>query len=181
MLTIGRRKSRGELVKVELGEGLDHFMQAATHAAEGVGASVGPRIYAARTAVSPTAERVRDTASHGLELTMAAIAPVAAAAVEGARQAGETARKATSKNMRTRDPKVLKPKRKPTSSRGRRRWSMIIGVLAAGTAIGTIVVRRRRATQWEEYDPGQALDSMRAAGSAAHEAASGQPSFPPPG
>src|SRR5215813_3579901 len=39
----GRAKTRGELVRAEFGESLEHLRMAAHHAAGGVGASVGPR------------------------------------------------------------------------------------------------------------------------------------------
>lgn len=191
MLRISRRARRRELVRAELGEGLDHFMQAATHAAGGVGATVGPRLHAAREAVAPTADRMRDSASQGVTWTMATLAPIAVAAADGARQAGRATRKAKAQNMKTAKRTGLKAmaaskatgrtkamKAKSMGSRltatgrkssDRRRWPVVVGVLAVGAAIGTIAVRRRRAAQWEEYDPGQALDSMRAATNATHE------------
>jgi len=186
VLRISRRARRRDLVRAELGESLDHFMQAATHAAGGVGATVGPRIHAARDAVAPTADRVRGSASQGVTATMATLAPLAVAAADGARQARRATRKAKTKNMKNmKNLKVAKRtampamKAKLTPSKrakhSRRRWPMIVGVLAAGAAIGTIAVRRRQAAQWEEYDPGQALDTMRAAGSATHESVTPKP------
>ncbi|MFV2107550.1 hypothetical protein [Micromonospora sp. LOL_015] len=182
-MRISRRAKRRDLVRAELGESLDHFMQAATHAAGGVGATVGPRIHAARDAVAPTADRVRGSASQGMTATMATLAPLAVAAADGARQARRATRKAKTKNMknmkaakRTAMP-AMKAKLTPSkrAKHSRRRWPMIVGVLAAGAAIGTIAVRRRQAAQWEEYDPGQALDTMRAAGSATHESVTPKP------
>ncbi|MFY1696805.1 hypothetical protein [Solwaraspora sp. WMMA2101] len=198
MLRISRRARRRDLVRAELGESLDHFMQAATHAAGGVGATVGPRIHAARTAVGPTADRMRDSASQGMTRTMATLAPLAVAAADGARQAGRATRKAKATNMlaarksgmramaaakstgRTKAVKAKAMKTRAKNSRftpgggkdaGRRRWPMIVGLLAAAGALGTMAVRRRRAAQWEEYDPGQALDSMRAASNATNASA----------
>ncbi|MFY1635152.1 hypothetical protein ACN27F_18075 [Solwaraspora sp. WMMB335] len=153
-------------------------MQAATHAAGGVGASVGPRVHAARDAVAPTAARVRTSAADGMSRTMATLAPLAVAAADGARQAGRATRSAKGRTMKAAKParmKAMKAKAKkttftPSGGKGSgRRWPLVVGVLAAGAAIGTLVVRRRRAAQWEEYDPGQALDSMRAAATATHE------------
>ncbi|MDG4762814.1 hypothetical protein O7632_01585 [Solwaraspora sp. WMMD406] len=180
MLRISRRKTRRALVRAELGEGLDHFRRAATHAAGGVGASVGPRVLAARDAVTPTADRVRDSAAQSVAATMAALAPLAVAAADGARQASQATRKVKAKNMKatkltgmkamaakTKASRLKPGKSTSMKSRlmpssggsGRRRWPIVVGVLAAGAAIGTMVVRRRRATQWEEYDPGQAMES----------------------
>ena len=60
MFGIGRRKTQGQLAKVELNQGLGHLRQAATYAAKGAGATVAPRVQAARGAVAPTAVIVRD-------------------------------------------------------------------------------------------------------------------------
>lgn len=156
MFGLGRRKTHSQLVKAELGESLDHFMRAATHAAGGVGTTVGPRMQTAREYVGPTATRVKDTATSGWQSTMTAFAPLAAAAADGARQAGSTARKARSKKMRV--------TRKKESLMARRRWSMLTGLLAAGAvlgAAGAMAVRRRRQQDWDSYDPDHSLDAVR--------------------
>lgn len=156
MFGFGSRKTRGMLVKAELGESLGHFLQAATLAAGGVGATVGPRVYAAREAVSPTAAKVRNSAANGWASTMTAFAPLAVAAVDGARQAGTVAGKARSHNM--------KSMRKKHSRRSGRRWPRLAGLLAAGAAMGAagaITMRRRQQQQWDEYDPARALDAVR--------------------
>ena len=67
MFGIGRRKTQGQLARAELNQGIGHLRQAATHAAKGAGATVGPRVQAARGAVGPTAIVVRDRAPHRLE------------------------------------------------------------------------------------------------------------------
>jgi hypothetical protein len=149
----GRRKSHRQLAKAELGESLDHLRQAATHAASGLGATVGPRLTAAREQVAPQAERIRATAAHGWAGTVAALAPLAVAAMDGARQAGSVARKA-------KDGKAMRKKR----SSGRRRWSTLAGLLAAGTAVGlagALVARRRRQhdDDWMEYEPVTPLEA----------------------
>jgi hypothetical protein len=149
----GRRKAHRDLVKAELGESFDHLVQAATHAAGGVGAAVGPRVRSARQQVGPTATRVRDTASHGWGSTMAAFAPLAVAATDGARQAGTAAKRAKAKGLR--------PTRKKESFMARKRWPMVAGVLAAGAVAGTVIAaRRRRAQEWDSYDPAGTLSAM---------------------
>ncbi|SDY16516.1 hypothetical protein SAMN05444365_101896 [Micromonospora pattaloongensis] len=161
MFAIGRRRTHRELLKGELGESLDHFMQAATHAANGVGATVGPRVNAAREFVGPTADRVRNTASHGWESAVTVLAPLAVAAAEGARQAGGAARKAKPKK-----PRMMKKK---GSQMSRKRWPMLAGLVAAGAAVGAagVMMRRRRSSQqWEEYDPTQGLDPVHAGSTA---------------
>ncbi|TWJ25065.1 hypothetical protein JD76_05225 [Micromonospora endolithica] len=167
MFGIGRRKTQGQLAKAELNQGIGHLRQAATHAAKGAGATVGPRVQAARGAVAPTAGLVRDRASSGFATTVAALAPVALAvrnaqadaagkAVAGrkiasAKQAA-VARKVKTKNM----------KAKKKSKRG---GSMMTGLLAAGVVAGVagaVAMRRRREQQeWAEYDPTRTLEPMR--------------------
>lgn len=150
MLGIGRRKNHAELARKELNESLDHFMQAATHAAGGMGATVGPRVNTAREFVTPTAGRMKNAASQGWESTVSAFAPLASAAKDGARSAGDVARKAKSRN-------------KKEQAEGRKRWSVLAGMLAAGAAVGAagaLIVRRRK-QRWEEYDPAHALEAMR--------------------
>ncbi|MEV1143775.1 hypothetical protein [Micromonospora sp. NPDC049799] len=166
---IGRRKTQGQLAKVELNQGIGHLRQAATYAAKGAGATVGPRVQAARGAVAPTAVLVRDRASSGFASTVAALAPVALAvrnaqagaagkAVASGRAASAkqaaVARKVKAKNM--------KAKSKKKSRRG---GSMMTGLLAAGAVAGlagAMAMRRRREQQeWAEYDPTRTLEPMR--------------------
>ncbi|MEV4847696.1 hypothetical protein AB0K20_31370 [Micromonospora matsumotoense] len=162
---IGRRKTQGQLAKVELHQGIGHLRQAATHAAKGAGATVGPRVQAARGAVAPTAVVVRDRASSGLASTVAALAPVALAvrnaqadaagrAVAG-KKAAAAKQAAVSKKIKAKSPKARKKKR---TSRG-----MLAGLLVAGTVAGVagaMAVRRRREQQeWAEYDPTRGIET----------------------
>jgi hypothetical protein len=156
VLGIRRRttKSHRQLAKDELSESFDHLMQAATHLAGGVGKSVGPRVNTAREYMSPATGKMRNSATQGWEATIAALAPLAEAARDGARQAGGTARKAKAKN--------LKAIRKKENRMSRKRWPMLAGLLAAGTAVGAagaLVMRRRKRQQWEEYDPSRPMAS----------------------
>ncbi|MGA4730532.1 hypothetical protein ACWEOS_06335 [Micromonospora taraxaci] len=151
----GRRKSQGQLAKAELNQSISHLMQAANHAAKGAGATVGPRVQVARGYVAPTAAKVRDRASTGWGTTLTTLAPLAAAARDGAAQAGPLTRKAKSKTMR-----ITGKKKQP-----RRRGSMMTGLLAAGAIAGlagAVALRRRREQQeWAEYDPTRTLEPMR--------------------
>jgi hypothetical protein len=145
-----RRKTRGELFRSEMGKSFDHFMQASTHAAGGVGATVGPRMNAARSYVAPPATKVRDSATAGWASTLAALAPLVAAANDGAKQARYAAKTKNIKNLRK--------KEQPKMSR----WPLVAGIVAAGAAVGAagaIAMRRRRQQQWDEYDPSKALES----------------------
>ncbi|GAB3950300.1 hypothetical protein GCM10027614_50530 [Micromonospora vulcania] len=155
MFGIGRRKSQGQLAKAELNQSISHLVQAANHAAKGTGATIGPRVQAARVYVGPAAAKVRDRASTGWGTTLTTLAPLAAAARDGAAQAGPLTRKAKSKNMR-----ITGRKKQP-----RRRGSMMTGLLAAGAIAGlagAVALRRRREQQeWAEYDPTRTLEPMR--------------------
>jgi hypothetical protein len=142
-----RRMTHSQLMRSELGESLDHLKQAATYAAGGIGA-MGPRVASAREYVKP--EHIRDAASASWETTVAALAPLAVALKDGAEQA----RKVQAKQLR---------KLKKERHMSRRRWPMLVGLLAAGTAAGAagaVVMRRRRRQQWDEYgmmDDSQAM------------------------
>jgi hypothetical protein len=156
VLGIRRRaaRSRAQLTRKELNESFEHLLQAATLMAGGVGATVGPRMNAARDFVSPASGKMRDTATHRWEATVAALAPLAAAARDGAREAGRTARRAQAKNI-----KILGTKE---SRMSRNRWPMLAGLLAAGAVVGAagaLVMRRRKQQQWEEYGPDRTLES----------------------
>ena len=155
MFGFGRRKSQGQLARAELNQSISHLMQAANHAAMGAGATVGPRVQVARAYVGPTAAKVRDRASTGWGTTLTTLAPLAAAARDGAAQAGPLTRKAKSKTMR-----ITGKKKQP-----RRRGSMMTGLLAAGAIAGlagAVALRRRREQQeWAEYDPTSTLEPMR--------------------
>lgn len=128
-----RAPTHAQLMRHEFSEGFDHMKQAAVHAVGGMGA-----------AVSPAMGRMRGTAA---DATGAVVAPLAAVARDGARQA----RKAQVKLMRKQTPKP------------RRRWAKLAGLLATGAAVGAgaaYLRRRRQQQQWEEYEPGARLESV---------------------
>jgi len=136
------KKTQGEKMRSELGESWEHFLAAATLAANGVGKSVGPRATAVKTATA-----------RSWESTAAALAPLAAAYREGAADATAATLKLKKKAE----------KGKKGKSVSNKRTGMLIGLLAAGVALGAagaLVVRRRRQQQWSEYEPTGALDSM---------------------
>ncbi|MFC8845732.1 MULTISPECIES: hypothetical protein [unclassified Micromonospora] len=164
---IVRRKTQGQLARIELNQGIGHLRQAATYAAKGAGATVGPRVQAARGAVAPTALVVRDRASSGLASTVAALAPLALAvrnaqaeatgkAVVG-KKAAAVRQAAVSRKVKA---KSMKAKRKQKRSRG-----TMVGLLAAGTVAGlagAMALRRRREQQeWSEYEPTRILEPAR--------------------
>ncbi|KAB1905588.1 hypothetical protein [Micromonospora sp. AMSO31t] len=165
---IGRRKTRGQLAKAELNQGIGHLRQAAAHAARGAGATVGPRVQAARGAVAPTAIVVRDRASSGVASTVAAVAPLLMAMRSAqAEAAGKTlaGRKAAAAKQAAMSKKVKAKNMKAAKKKQKRSRGMTTGLLVAGTVAGlagAMAMRRRREQQeWAEYDPTGKLEPMR--------------------
>jgi hypothetical protein len=160
---IGGRKNRAQLIRAELNQGIGHLRQAATHAARGAGATVGPRVRSARNAIAPTALIVRDRAYDGLASTIAALAPLAAAVrgetTEAAWRGAAAKQAASSRKARAKARNLRARKRK---ARGR---SMMTGLFAAGAVAGlagAMAMRRRRERQeWEEYDPIATMEPVR--------------------
>src|SRR4029453_14557485 len=94
-----RRKSRSTKMKNELGQSVDHFRRAATIAAEGTNATVGPKFYAARDRVQPAAVKAKGAATGSWGSALAAITPLVAAAAN-ARQTGKETAKVSRKNAK---------------------------------------------------------------------------------
>jgi len=151
-------KTHAELMRSELGDSLDHFMQAATHGAGAVGAAAGPRWESTKSVVGPRVDQVRGAAYTGWDTTRSAVSPLLAAAVAGATEANRQAQKAASQakksSMRSKKSageKVDKLHKKETGRRNR----MMVGLLVIGAAAGTgavVVARRRSRARWVEYD-----------------------------
>ncbi len=157
-----RRTTHRQMASRELGESFEHFKQAAAHAARGTGATVGPKVNAARDRVSPAAGKVRDVAASGWGSTKkAALAPLIAAS-EGAQEAGKATRKAKDKNLkaldkkaRDLDKKAAKAMKKDQSGGRSSKFGKLLIVGALVGAAGALVMRRRKQQQWDEYDPGR--------------------------
>ena len=97
----GQETTRQDLARAEFVESIDHFRQAATHAAGGVGASVGPKVGlgmgmardrvgsalgyvgTARAYVVPGTAKITRAASRGWDSTIAFVMPLADAARAG--------------------------------------------------------------------------------------------------
>jgi hypothetical protein len=169
---IVRRKSHGLMARSEFNQGVEHFKAAATHAARGTGAAVGPRIESARDRVQPAAGKVRNAATGSWGSAVAALAPLAAAATEGARQAGKKpakASEATKKNMKQLDKKagkVLAKKADKALGKNKKQSggrSKLFGLGIAGLAVGAVaaaMMRKRQQEQWDEYDPSQPIGAV---------------------
>ncbi|WP_043161457.1 hypothetical protein [Salinispora tropica] len=165
----GRRKTQGQLAKIELSRGFGHLKRAAGHATNGTGATVGPRVRAAQSAVAPTALVVRDRAASGYVSTVAALAPLAIAVrsaqaeAAGRAVAGRSAAavKPATTGKKTQAKKARARRAKKRSGRGR-----MAGLLTAGAVVGLVgaVALRRRyeRREWVEYDPVPSLEPMQA-------------------
>jgi gas vesicle protein len=154
----GTPKTQGQLAKEEFNAGFDHIMQAAQYAAGGMGSAMGPRVHNVRSMVSPAAGRVRTAASSRWDSTRSTLAPIMAAAREGAREATEAALKARAKETTEVQRRLMRGEQV-----NRKRMGLAVGLLAAGVAVGAaaaLLVRRRRRSAWEDYDPSEALESM---------------------
>jgi len=150
----GRRKAKthGQMMRTELNEGLGHLLQAAAHAAGGMGAAVGPKWDTARGHLPPTIGKAGHLAAQGIDTTMAAFAPLLEAARTGAETATRKARKAGKYKAGTKE-----------SGMSRKRTTMLVGLLAAGAAAGAagaMVARRRNRAKWDEYER-QGIQSAR--------------------
>lgn len=170
MVAFRRRpvKTHARLAKKELREGMTHFAQAATHAADGMGATVGPRLTEARTRVSPAASKMKTAAVAGMGGTVATLAPLAIAAREGVRKA-RPGNSGQAKDGRGRKAKAGKGRAagRQQDTRQRGQFSRIVKLLMAGAAVGgaaaMVLRRRRRQQEWEEYDPGRPLEAAAGA------------------
>jgi len=143
---------------------------AATHAASGVGASVGPwagavrdsardrmgstggRLVTVREYAAPSAARVSRAASRGWDTTIAIVTPLAYAVREGSARA-------------TNLPETLRRKDMPNDASSGHRKSTVASIVAAGAAIGAggaLVARRRNRAKWAEYEPSALQDDAQA-------------------
>jgi len=159
-----RRKNRSAKMKSELGQSVDHFKRAASIAAQETSATVGPKFYAARDRVQPTANKAKGAASSSWDSALATLTPLVAAATEKAQQVSRTTAKAskkeakaTRKDARKNAKKLEKRANKKLARKQKSRTgSKLGGLLLAGAAVGAAgayVVRKRRQEQWDEYDP----------------------------
>ncbi len=142
-----RNRTHGEMARAELGEGFGHLRRAATHAAGGVGAAVGPRLSSAMELVGPGTDRVRGVASQGWGSTVAALTPLMDAARTGAAEAGR--RSAARAGM--------KMTKKKASRKPGKRTGILVSLVAVGVAagaVGAMAARRRSRSRWEEYESG---------------------------
>jgi hypothetical protein len=172
-----RQKRRSTQMKSELNQSVDHFKRAAALAAQETSATVGPKFYAARDRVQPAAVKARGAATSSWDSALATLTPLVAAAAQNVKQTGKESAKA-SKNASKADKKAMQKSAKRLEKRagkaaGRKqksgRGSKLAGLALAGAALGAgaaFVMRRRKAAQWDEYDPSTPIDSTPPSGGA---------------
>jgi hypothetical protein len=155
-----RRKNRSAKMKNELGQSVDHFKRAASIAAQETSATVGPKFYAARDRVQPSAVKAKDAASSSWESALATLTPLVTAATEKAQQVSRTTAKVSRKDAKAARKNAKKLDKRANKTLGRKQKSRsgakLGGLLLAGAAVGAagaFVVRKRRQEQWDEYDP----------------------------
>jgi hypothetical protein len=168
-----RRKRRSTKMKNELGQGVDHFRRAASLAAQETSATVGPKWNAARGRMQPAVSHARGAATSSWDSALATITPLVAAATENVRQSGKGSKKAAKENKKRAQKNAKKLEKRANKAMGRkpagRRTGKLFGLALAGAAVGAgaaYVVRRRKAAQWDEYDPSAPISSTPPSGGA---------------
>jgi len=171
-----RRKNRSAKMKSELAQSVDHFKRAASLAAQETSATVGPKIYAARDRVQPTAVKAKDAASSSWDSALATLTPLVTAATEKTQRVSKSTAKASKKDAKKKAKKLDKSAARALGRKRSNRGAKLGGLLIAGAAVGAAgayVVRKRRQEQWDEYDPTPVTSSTTQTGG------TGETTFPP--
>jgi hypothetical protein len=161
-----RRKSRNERMKNELGQSVDHFKRAASLAAVETSATVGPKFNAAMDRVQPAAVKAKDAASSGWDSALATITPLVTAASGNVRQTGKVTKKSAKKSAKSNKKNAQKLEKRANKALGRKQGrskSKLFGFALLGTAAGVgaaYVLKRRKAAQWDEYDPATPISAQ---------------------
>jgi hypothetical protein len=154
-----RRKSRNKRMQNELGQSVDHFKRAASLAAQETSATVRPTLNAAVDRVQPAAVKAKDVASTGWDSALATLTPLVTAATDNVRQTGKTTKKVAKKADKQNRKNAHKLEKRANKALGRNQGSSkskLFGWALLGTAVGVgaaYAVKRRKAAQWDEYDP----------------------------
>ena len=135
--------THGQVVMDELAQGYGHLRHAAGHLAGG-----------AAEKITPTYDRARAATNRRLAMTRDSFSPM----YEHMREGAANARKLKDLQALHKVQEAAKPNR----------WRALVGLLAAGAAVGAagaIVARRRRAAaEWDDYDPMTAMDEAQYGG-----------------
>jgi hypothetical protein len=162
-----RRKSRSRRMKNELGQSVDHFKRAAAIAAQETSATVGPKLQTAVDRMQPAAAKAKGAAASGWDSALATLTPLVNTATDNVRHAGKVSKRQTKKTAKQ-NKKYAKQLRKKTERRSdKRRGSRMMGYALIGTAVGVgaaYLAKRRKASQWDEYDPATPAGSSQVGG-----------------
>jgi hypothetical protein len=155
-----RRKTRSTKMKNELGLSVDHLRRAASLAAQETSATVGPKFNAAKDRVQPAADKAKDAASTGWDSALATLTPLVVAATDKVQQTGKVTKKSAKQAAKDNKKNAKKLERRANKAIGRKQGkskaSKLFGFALLGTAVGVgaaYAAKRRRAAQWDEYDP----------------------------
>jgi hypothetical protein len=166
-----RRKSRNRRMKNEFGQSVDHLKRAATIAAQGTSATVGPTLHAAVDRMQPAATKAKDVATTGWDSALATITPLVVAATDNVRQTGKVSKKQAKKSAKQNRKSAQKLQKRANAALGRntgkRRGSRLLVYALIGTALGVgaaYAAKRRRANQWDEYEPDAPISSAEVGG-----------------
>jgi hypothetical protein len=158
-------------MKTELGQSVDHFKRAATLAAQETSATVGPKLNAAVDRVQPAATKAKDAASSSWDSAVATITPLVTAAAGNVRQTGKVSKKQARKAAKENQKRAQKLQKRANAALGRKqrrgRGSKLLGLALIGTAIGVgaaYAAKRRKAAQWDEYEPAAPIGSAQVGG-----------------
>ncbi len=186
----GQETTRQDLARAEFVESMDHFRQAATHAAGGLGATVGPKVGlgmgvardkmgsargyvgTARAYVVPGTAKMTRAASRGWDSTIAFVMPLAEAARASSTRAATLpsgiklpsgVKMQAIKVQAVRVPAMKK--KTPPSASSAHTATAVVSIVAAGAALGAtgaLVARRRNRSKWAEYEPAALQDDAQA-------------------
>ena len=154
-------------MKNELGQSVDHFKRAASIAAQETSATVGPKLQTAVDKMQPAAVKAKGAASSGWDSALATLTPLVNSATDNVRYAGKMSKRQTKKAAKQ-NKKYAKQLRKKAERRSdKRRGSRLMGYALIGTAVGVgaaYLAKRRRANQWDEYEPDAPISSAEVGG-----------------
>jgi hypothetical protein len=177
------RRSHTQLIMDELAESAAHLRLAAGHAAGGAQHRLGPAIDMARTAanrgmtttrgsLSPIYDQMRGATGNRFTAPFRSMSTGSASGSRRGGNTGSESRRGFGLWMRStssgENGSATKMGRGWNASGAgtdgrRRRWPMVLGIVAAGAAVGAVgamAARRQRETAgWDEYGPSDTLDS----------------------
>ena len=167
MFATMRRRSRNRRMKNEFGQSVDHFKRAASIAAQETSATVGPKLQTAVDKMQPAAVKAKDAASSGWDSALATLTPLVNSATDNVRHAGKMSRRQAKKAAKQNKKYAKQLRNKVDKRSGKRRGSRLMGYALIGTAVGVgaaYLAKRRKANQWDEYDPATPIGSSQVGG-----------------